>query len=151
MVSPFVPRAVFPALDSLPRSYFLGHHRSGLTKMKSMPSRIDLIIECRDYRVPLTSTNPMFEESLAGRERLIVYTKKDLGRAGSDQDQQVTRAPVHVLIAAQTANTFLPRSENRLSGSGTPPLKSTSPTTAIRPMCVGYSSLPKNTPRAPFR
>ncbi|KAF4313589.1 GTP-binding domain HSR1-related protein [Botryosphaeria dothidea] len=88
MVSPFVPRAVFPALDSLPRSYFLGHHRSGLTKMKSMLSRIDLIIECRDYRVPLTSTNPMFEESLAGRERLIVYTKKDLGRAGSDQDQQ---------------------------------------------------------------
>ncbi|KAH7021807.1 P-loop containing nucleoside triphosphate hydrolase protein [Macrophomina phaseolina] len=88
MASRFVPRAVFPVLDSLPRSYFLGHHRSGLTKMKSMLSRIDLIIECRDYRVPLTSTNPMFEESLAGRERLIVYTKKDLGRSGSELDQQ---------------------------------------------------------------
>ncbi|KAL1635131.1 Mitochondrial GTPase 1 [Neofusicoccum ribis] len=88
MVSRFVPRAVFPPLDSLPRSYFLGHHRSGLTKMKSMLSRIDLIIECRDYRVPLTSTNPMFEESLAGRERLIVYTKKDLGRHGTDADRQ---------------------------------------------------------------
>ncbi|OJD35018.1 mitochondrial gtpase [Diplodia corticola] len=88
MVSRFVPRGAFPPLDSLPRSYFLGHHRAGLTKMKSMLSRIDLIIECRDYRVPLTSTNPLFEESLAGRERLIVYTKKDLGRRGNEQDQQ---------------------------------------------------------------
>lgn len=92
MVSRFVPRGTFPPLDSLPRSYFLGHHRAGLTKMKSMLSRIDLIIECRDYRVPLTSTNPLFEESLAGRERLIVYTKKDLGRCGTEQDQQVRRA-----------------------------------------------------------
>ncbi|KAL0263410.1 Mitochondrial GTPase 1 [Diplodia seriata] len=88
MVSRFVPRGAFPPLDSLPRSYFLGHHRSGLAKMKSMLSRIDLIIECRDYRVPLTSTNPLFEESLAGRERLIVYTKKDLGRRRNEQDQQ---------------------------------------------------------------
>lgn len=79
----FAPRAVFPTLDSVPRSYFLGHHRAGLAKMTSMLSQIDLIIECRDYRVPLTSRNPMFESALAGRERLIVYTKRDLGTTGS--------------------------------------------------------------------
>ncbi|TAQ89206.1 hypothetical protein B7494_g2467 [Chlorociboria aeruginascens] len=50
--------------------------------MKTMLSSIDLIIECRDYRVPLTSRNPLFEESLAGRERLVVYTKRDLGSKG---------------------------------------------------------------------
>lgn len=75
----FVPRAIFPTLDSLPRSYFLGHHRAGLNKMKSMLSCIDLVIECRDYRVPLTSQNPLFEAELAGRKRLILYTKQDLG------------------------------------------------------------------------
>jgi len=75
----FIPRQIFPTLDSLPRSYFLGHHRAGLAKMNSMLSQIDLIIECRDYRVPLTSRNPLFEQSLAGRPRLIVYTKRDLG------------------------------------------------------------------------
>ena len=47
--------------------------------MKTMLSHIDLVIECRDYRLPLTSRNPLFEEELAGRERLIVYTKQDLG------------------------------------------------------------------------
>lgn len=91
MAASFVPRAVFPYLDSLPRSYFLGHHASGLSKMKAMLSSIDLVIECRDYRVPLTSRNPLFEVSLAGRERLVVYTKKDLGSEGTMADTQVGR------------------------------------------------------------
>ncbi|KAH8816899.1 P-loop containing nucleoside triphosphate hydrolase protein [Xylogone sp. PMI_703] len=87
-ISSFVPRAAFPAQLSLPRSYFLGHHAAGLSKMKSMLSSIDVIIECRDYRVPLTSRNPLLEESLAGRQRLIVYTKKDLGSNGNKADQK---------------------------------------------------------------
>ena len=88
-----MPRRVFPTLDSLPRSYFLGHHRAGLNKMKTILSSIDLVIECRDYRVPLTSRNPLFEENLAGRQRLIVYTKQDLGSEGRESDTKV-RQPV---------------------------------------------------------
>ena len=89
MVSQFIPRVIFPTLDSLPRSYFLGHHKSGLSRMKTLLSTIDLIIECRDYRVPLASRNPLFEASLAGRERLIVYTKRDLGSNQKKTDLQV--------------------------------------------------------------
>lgn len=87
----FVPRSVFPTLESLPRSYYLGHHAAGLSKMRTMLSQIDRIIECRDYRIPLTSRNPMFEESLAGRERMIVYTKKDLGSTGGAEEQKVQK------------------------------------------------------------
>lgn len=79
-MSTFVARNAFPALESLPRSYYLGHHAAGLAKMRSMLAQIDLIVECRDYRVPLTSQNPQFEDALAGKERMVVYTKKDLGR-----------------------------------------------------------------------
>lgn len=58
--------------------------------MKTMLSQIDHIIECRDYRIPLTSRNPMFEDSLAGRERMVVYTKKDLGGSkGMVEDTKV--------------------------------------------------------------
>ena len=104
MVS-FVPRTVFPTLDNLPRSYFLGHHHAGLNKMKTMLNYIDLIIECRDYRVPLTSRNPLFEENLAGRERLIVYTKQDLGSTGRTQDRSVcTLQPVRVTAMGVEAN-----------------------------------------------
>jgi ribosome biogenesis GTPase A len=85
----FFPRATFPSQLNLPRSYFLGHHASGLSKMKTMLSSIDLIIECRDYRVPLTSRNPLFEPSLAGRERLVLYTKKDLGSKDRPSDKRV--------------------------------------------------------------
>lgn len=88
-MGPFVPRIVFQAGDALPRSYFLGHHQAGLSKMKTMLSYIDLVIECRDYRVPLISRNPLFEENLGGRERLIVYTKQDLGSEGKQQDRDV--------------------------------------------------------------
>lgn len=84
----FKARTAFPPLDSLTKSYFLGHHRAGLTKMNSMLSQIDLIIECRDYRVPLTSRNPLFEQSLAGRERLVVYTKRDLGSNNKKEDAE---------------------------------------------------------------
>ncbi|RDW66730.1 hypothetical protein BP5796_09479 [Coleophoma crateriformis] len=88
MATSFIPRAVFPNQLNLPRSYYLGHHASGLSKMKSMLSSIDLIIECRDYRVPLTSRNPLFEGSLAGRERLVVYTKRDLGSKDRPADRE---------------------------------------------------------------
>lgn len=91
----FVPRAAFPSLSHLPRSYFLGHHKSGLQKMKTLLSSIDLIIECRDYRVPLTSRNPLFEESLEGKERLIVYTKRDLGGGARDTKNEETIAKWH--------------------------------------------------------
>lgn len=47
--------------------------------MKTLLSQIDLVIECRDYRIPLTSRNPLLEDSLRGKERTIVYTKHDLG------------------------------------------------------------------------
>ena len=83
----FIPRLVFPTLDSLPRSYYLGHHAAGLAKMKTMLNQIDLVIECRDYRIPMTSRNPMFEEELADRQRIIVYTKRDLG--GNEQQNEL--------------------------------------------------------------
>lgn len=82
----FQPRLAFPTPSSLPRSYYLGHHAAGLAKMRTLLSQIDLVIECRDYRIPLTSRNPMFEEALRGRERVVVYTKKDLGTP-PDQDR----------------------------------------------------------------
>ncbi|KAI0395559.1 P-loop containing nucleoside triphosphate hydrolase protein [Xylariaceae sp. FL0594] len=74
----FVPRTVFYASDSITRSYYLGHHRAALMTMEKTLSNIGLVIECRDSRVPITSTNPLLESTLAGRDRIIVYTKSKL-------------------------------------------------------------------------
>ena len=85
----FVPRQVYPHLSAVPRSYYLGHHAAGLSKMKSMVATIDLVIECRDYRTPIVSRNPLFEANLGERPRLIVYTKQDLGSTYSSKDREV--------------------------------------------------------------
>lgn len=85
----FVPRQVYPHLSSIPRSYYLGHHAAGLAKMKSLITQIDLVIECRDYRTPIVSRNPLFEANLGERPRLIVYTKQDLGSNFSAEDKRV--------------------------------------------------------------
>lgn len=85
----FIPRSSFPHHGAIPRSYFLGHHRAGLTKMKSMLSSIDYVVECRDYRAPVTSINPMFEEALGKMRRLIVYTKRDLGNPPKSPLQKI--------------------------------------------------------------
>ncbi|KAF2819444.1 mitochondrial GTPase-like protein [Ophiobolus disseminans] len=88
----FIPRHAFPPLPSLPRSYFLGHHKAGLAKMKTLLSSIDLVLECRDYRVPLTSRNPLFEKALEGTQRIVVYTKRDLGGGNRDtRNEEVVR------------------------------------------------------------
>lgn len=87
----FVPRQVFPHYGAIPRSYFLGHHRAGLSKMKNMLSSIDYVVECRDARAPVTSINPMFEEALGKTRRLIVYTKRDLS--------SVPRSPARSIVS----------------------------------------------------
>jgi len=85
----FAPRQVYDHLSSIPRSYFLGHHAAGLSKMKGLLASIDLVIECRDYRTPLVSRNPLFEQNLGERPRLIVYTKQDLGSKFTAADKIV--------------------------------------------------------------
>ncbi|KAE8152010.1 putative mitochondrial GTPase [Aspergillus avenaceus] len=97
MAAKFIPRQTFPNYASIPRSYFLGHHRAGLNKMKNMLSSIDYVIECRDYRVPVTSINPMFEEALGKTRRLIVYTKRDLGAESGSRAQQSLEGSVRKL------------------------------------------------------
>ncbi|KAH8882636.1 P-loop containing nucleoside triphosphate hydrolase protein [Thozetella sp. PMI_491] len=84
--APFVPRKVFDVSTDITRSYFIGHHHAALEEMRRTISNVGLIIECRDFRVPITSWNPLLERSLANsqaeRKRIIVYTKRDLGPPG---------------------------------------------------------------------
>ena len=104
----FRPRNVFHELPALPRTFYLGHHRAGLQKMKTLLSNVDLIVECRDRRVPLTSRNPALERGLqydqsGRRERLIIYTKSGLVQ----EDAKVDLASLHPTVLSQNANTPL--------------------------------------------
>ena len=71
--------------------------------MKTLLSQIDVVIECRDNRIPITSRNPMFEEVLAGRERIIVYTKRDLVGNGKTEEELKVRWLGRTVVATTQA------------------------------------------------
>lgn len=86
----FVPRTTF-AYASHASSWFAGHMSRSLTRLPEVLKDIDLVIEARDARLPLTSINPAFDEVLEqawgnfngdrkgkGKEKLVVYMKRDL-------------------------------------------------------------------------
>ncbi|PHH60903.1 hypothetical protein CDD81_1064 [Ophiocordyceps australis] len=75
----FVPRSSFAFASTIPKTYFIGHHVTGIQKMGQLLPTIGLIVECRDSRLPLSTKNGVLDRLVAGRQRLVVYTKSDLG------------------------------------------------------------------------
>lgn len=60
-------------------NWFPGHMATGLRQIRNRIQRdIDLIIEVRDARIPVSSRNPLLDE-LVGKQKIVVYGKSDLG------------------------------------------------------------------------
>ena len=59
---------------------------AGLRALASKITDIDLIIETRDARIPLSSRNPHLDDVCAGKRRLVLYNKRDL--AGLSERQE---------------------------------------------------------------
>ncbi|RCI16496.1 hypothetical protein L249_2864 [Ophiocordyceps polyrhachis-furcata BCC 54312] len=74
----FVARESFHVPSIVPKTYFSGHHKVAMEKIKKLLPSISLVLECRDARIPLSTQNPHLERLVAGRRRLIIYTKSDL-------------------------------------------------------------------------
>jgi len=77
----------------------------GLRKMRESLSVIDLVLEIRDARLPLTTINPEFEKLFGsdkgflpknGKKRLVVYNKRDLAEPGLE-----IVCPLHALMLKQ--------------------------------------------------
>ncbi|CEJ82840.1 Putative GTP-binding protein [[Torrubiella] hemipterigena] len=79
MMARFIARSIFEVPSSVPKTYFLGHHQAGASKIKTIIPNVSIVLECRDFRLPLSTQNPTLEQAIGGREKLIVYTKCDLG------------------------------------------------------------------------
>lgn len=75
----FIPRRVFPQYQ-IPLSNFKGHHQKALTKFGHLAPQIDVILEVRDCRAPVSTTNMLFDKVLARKDKIILYSKKDLLR-----------------------------------------------------------------------
>ena len=58
--------------------WYPGHMEKARRDMAEHLKAVDMIIELRDARIPLSSRNPILDEMGAQKPRLIILSKKDL-------------------------------------------------------------------------
>lgn len=73
----FIPRRVFPEYNLLLLN-FKGHHQKALTRFGHLAPQIDMVLEVRDCRAPVSTTNVLIDRVLAQKPKLVLYGKKDL-------------------------------------------------------------------------
>lgn len=60
-------------------NWFPGHMTKAKRDMQEKMKMVDMVIEIRDCRIPNSSKNPMIEELIQNKPRLILLSKKDKG------------------------------------------------------------------------
>lgn len=80
----FLPRLSFPDYR-VNLADFKGHHSKALTRMKDLAPQLDLVLELRDARAPLATANPLIAKTLSNKDRIVLYSKKDLSSVTSKQ------------------------------------------------------------------
>ena len=75
--------------------WFPGHMAKARRQMQESLKLVDMVIELRDCRIPRSSRNPMLDELIQNKPRLIILSKKDKG------DPQITRQWIEALSGPQ--------------------------------------------------
>ncbi len=58
--------------------WYPGHMTKARRKIKELLNKVDAVIEVRDARIPISSTNPDIAEIMAGKPQIIALNKADL-------------------------------------------------------------------------
>lgn len=74
---PFKPRTEFPDYRVV-LAQLKGHQTKALSKMQQLSPQINVILELRDSRAPVATTNVLIDKIFKNKEKIILYTKKDI-------------------------------------------------------------------------
>ncbi len=91
--------------------WFPGHMTKAKREMQENLKLVDLVIELRDCRIPLSSKNPMLDEIIQTKPRLIVLSKKDKGEAEVTQQwiEKLKDDTTLVIAADLLHDSFVPK------------------------------------------
>lgn len=78
----FQPRQEFPDYRVV-LAQLKGHQTKALHRMAQLAPQINLVVELRDARAPLATANVLLDKVFKGKDKLIVYTKKDMSPVSS--------------------------------------------------------------------
>eukprot|EP00897_Mesotaenium_endlicherianum_P009144 jgi/Mesen1/8258/ME000445S07397 len=84
-------------------NWFPGHMVNAAKEMKERLKAVDLIIEVRDARLPMSSANEQLEGLARGKRRLIVLNKRELANTTYEKqwgDHFVGRGERHMFVSA---------------------------------------------------
>jgi signal recognition particle receptor subunit beta len=84
-------------------NWYPGHMVKAQRALKERVKQVDMIVEVRDARVPLSSANPDLDLLLGEKPRLIVLNKKDLADARSTR---MVLARLRQEVSGHSAATF---------------------------------------------
>ncbi|KAJ1838768.1 Mitochondrial GTPase 1, partial [Coemansia sp. RSA 2703] len=77
--------------------------------MQDQLRSVDLVVETRDARIPLSSINPQLEQIIGSKSRLVVYNKADLAPPEIEQavQREMTKRKQRVVFTdANAANSI---------------------------------------------
>ncbi|GFR37753.1 ribosome biogenesis GTPase A [Insulibacter thermoxylanivorax] len=66
--------------------WFPGHMTKARRQIEAKLKLIDIVIELLDARIPISSRNPMIDEILSGKRRLVLLNKADLADPGITEE-----------------------------------------------------------------
>ncbi|KAJ2376418.1 Mitochondrial GTPase 1 [Coemansia sp. RSA 2607] len=90
-------------------NWFPGHMAKGIKQMQDQLRSVDLVVETRDARIPLSSINPQLEQIIGSKSRLVVYNKADLAPPEIEQavQREMTKRKQRVVFTdANAANSI---------------------------------------------
>jgi ribosome biogenesis GTPase A len=88
--------------------WFPGHMNKARREVKERMSKVDMVIEVLDARLPLSSVNPMVEQLRASRPALKILNKADLA------DDQLTQAWVKYFLQQVNTKVLVLSSQNKI-------------------------------------
>ena len=94
--------------------WFPGHMTKAKRQMEQNLKLVDFVIELRDARIPYSSRNPMLEEMMQNKPRLIILSKKDkadpvqterwIEKLASDQEKVLALDLIHDAFKKQVSD-----------------------------------------------
>lgn len=94
--------------------WFPGHMAKAFRLIEEEIKKVDFVIECRDARAPHSTRNPVLDEKIADKPRLILLLKKDLAEPKETEKwiQHLRKEGAEVLALDSHRDPVLKRIEN---------------------------------------
>ena len=89
------------SLPSTSINWYPGHMEKAKREMVEMIKMVDMVIELRDSRIPLSSENPLIGQIVNSKPTLIVLSKKDKA------EKKETVHTVHAYAAVPSFFTYM--------------------------------------------